>query len=382
MIELYDVGSMPFVGDFEKFLEGANAYSSPPLPQSLDPAKYFEGKVVEGFLDKIVAGMDAPNYPQFRDMSEMFLESMDGVEKVTGGYIEAGIPSIKTEKTQIPEVAAIKNNSKKIHERTGQSFKVKICVTGPYTISSLFAYKDSGTFSRLGEIIAQIVEKNIFHGKHGSVSMVAVDEPTFGFLDDPLLDYGAEGRENLRKAWEAIFHKALSKGAKTCIHLHNTVNELFWEVKSLNIVESHVEDPLYRSEKAKKLLKSTDKFLKASIGISDFDGLVRNNVTASLPQKTGEATVNEKVAEAWKNIASGKLDPTVFLENVEWMQKRLTDIIDRFGAERVPYAGPECGLKSFPTYECALECLRRTANAVKMFHVFTKGCAKAYRPLL
>jgi len=367
VIELYDVGSMPFAGDLKKFLEGANAYSSSSLSQSLDPAKYFEGKVVEGFLDKIVAGIDIPNYPQFRDMNEMFLESMDGLEKITGGYIETGILSIQTRKTQIPEVAAIRNNSGKIYEKTDKPFRMKICVTGPYTLSCLFAYRDSGTFGRLGEIISQIVENNIFHGKHGSVNLVALDEPTFGLMDDPLLDYGAEGRETLRKACETIFHKAASKGVKTCLHLHNTVNELFWDIKSLNIVESHVEDPIYRSEKTKKLLESTDKFLKASIIISDFDKLIRNNITASLPQKTKENTINERVAQAWKNIATGKLDPTLFLENVELMQKRLTNIINRFGAERVLYAGPECGLKSFPTYECALECLRRAADAVKNF---------------
>lgn len=365
MIESYDVGSMPFVGDFKKFLEGSNAYSSPSISQSLDSAKYFEGKVVKGFLDKIMAGLGVPNYPQFRDMNEMFLEFMNGLEKITGGYIETGILSIKKEKTQIPEVTAIKNSSGKIYEKTGQPFKVKICVTGPYTLSCLFAYRDSGTFSRLGEVISQIVENNIFHGKLGSVNLVALDEPTFGLMDDPLLDYGAEGRENLRKAWETIFHKAASKGVRTCLHLHNTVNELFWEIKSLNIVESHVEDSLYRSEKTKKLLESTDKFLKASIGISDFDKLVRKNIMAILPPKTGESIINERVAEAWKNIATGKLDPTVFLENVELMRERLTGIINRFGAERVLYTGPECGLKSFPTYECALECLRRAANAVK-----------------
>jgi len=365
VIELYDVGSLPFVGDFKKFSEGANAYSSPSLSQSLDSAKHFEGKVVEGFLDKIMTGMDIPNYPQFRDMNEMFLKSMDGLEKITGGYIETGILSIQTEKTQIPEVAAIKNNSGKIYEKADKPFRMKICVTGPYTLSCLFAYRDSGTFSRLGEIISQIVENNIFHGKHGSVNLVAIDEPTFGLMDDPLLDYGAEGRETLLKAWETIFQKALSKGVKTCLHLHNTVNELFWDIKSLNIVESHVEDPLYRSEKTKKLLESKDKSLKASISISDFDRLIRNNITASLPQKTGENIINERVAEVWKNIATGKLYPTVFLENVELMQERLTNIINRFDAERVLYAGPECGLKSFPTYECALECLRRTANAVR-----------------
>jgi len=362
-MESYDSGSISFVGDFRKFLDGAAAYSR--SSASSDQAKYFESKVVESFLDKIRAGIDIPNYPQFRDMNEMFLETFDGVEKVEGGYIEAGILSIQTKKTWIPEVSAIKNNSGEIQDKTGRPARLRVCITGPYTLSCLFTYRDSGTFTRIGEVISQIVENNIFHDKHGSVSLVALDEPTFGLLDDPLLDYGAEGRETLRRAWETIFHKASVKGARTCIHLHNTVDELFWDVKPLNVVESHVDDPLYQSDKTKKLLESMDKFLKASIGISDFDKLIRKNITASLKQRIGESAINERVAEAWKNITNGKVDPTTFLEGTEVMEKRFNDIISRFGLERVLYAGPECGLKSFPTYECALECLRRVAKAVK-----------------
>jgi len=363
MVESYDSGSMPFVGDFRKFLDGAAAYLR--SSTSSDQAKFFESRVVESFLDIIRAGIDIPNYPQFRDMNEMFLESMDGVEKVEGGYIEGGILSIQTEKTWIPEVSAIKNNLGEIHDKIGRPVKLRVCVTGPYTLSCLFTYRDSGTFTRIGEVISRIVENNIFHDKHGSVSLVALDEPTFGLLDDPLLDYGCEGRETLRRAWETIFHKASVKGVQTSIHLHNTADELFWDVKPLNVVESHVEDPFYQSDKTKKLLKSTDKFLKASIGISDFDKLIRKNITASLKQKTEESAINEWVAEAWKNITSGKLDPLTFLESIELMEKRLNDIVGWFGLERTLYAGPECGLKSFPTYECALECLRRTADAVK-----------------
>jgi len=367
MIESYDSGSTPFIGDFRKFLDGFAAYSRSSTPS--DQAEYFESRVVESFLDKIRAGIDIPNYPQFRDMNEMFLEFMEGLEKVEGGYVEAGILSIRMEKTWIPEVYAIKNNSREIHDKTGQPVRLRICVTGPYTLSCLFAYKDSGTFTRIGEVISRIVENNIFHEKHGSVSLVVLDEPTFGLLDDPLLDYGAEGRENLLKAWETIFHKASVKGVRTSIHLHSTTDELFWNIKSLNVIESHVEDSLYQLDKTKKLLESTDKFLKASIGISDFDKLIRKNITANLKQRVGETAINEQVAEAWKNITNGKLDPKTFLESTELMEKRLNAIVSRFGLERVPYAGPECGLKSFPTYECALECLRRVANAIKKLRV-------------
>jgi methionine synthase II (cobalamin-independent) len=54
-----------------------------------------------------------------------------------------------------------------------------------------------------------------------------------------------------------------------------------------------------------------------------------------------------------------------FLESVEIMVGRLKKIIERFGERRVLYAGPECGFQSFPTYSSAVECLRRTALAVK-----------------
>ena len=351
MIESYDVGSLPLVGDAEKFLEGATRFGSYPAEDSV---RYFMRRVIEGFLDKVEAGMDVPNYPQFRDMNEMFLGMIEGVEKVKGGCVETGILSIKEGKG-IPEVAAIKKGSQEIWERMGKPFKMKVCVTGPYTLSSLFLYKDKEIFSRLGSIISKIVESSIFEEKHGSVSLVAVDEPIFGLLDDPLMDRSSEGRENLRRAWESIFRKATSKGVQTCLHLHNTANELFWEVKSLQIVESHTDDPIYHAKRTKKLLESTDKFLKAGIDVVDFDRLIKEKVLSTLPKKVSETIVNEKVAEAWKNITSGKLDPKIFLENVQLMRKRLTVILNRFGAERVPYAGPECGLKGFPTYECALE---------------------------
>jgi 5-methyltetrahydropteroyltriglutamate--homocysteine methyltransferase len=362
MIKSCDVGSLPLIGNVERFLEGAERFESSPTDGS---AKYFEKRVVKGFLDKLNVGLDVANYPQFRDMSRMFLRMIDGVEKAKDGYMETRILSLRAEESCIPEVSVVRENSQQIYERISEPFQVKVCVTGPYTLSSLFIYRDKEIFSRLGEMISQIVENNLFKEKYGSVSLVAIDEPIFGLLDDPLIDRGSEGREHLQKAWESIFHRANSKGIQTCIHLHNTADELFWEVESLNIIESHVDDPIYQTGKTKELLESTDKFLKASVCITDFDHLIRESITAVSQQKMKELTVNEKIAEAWRDIRSGNMDSKAFLESEKSMKERLTMTVNRFGVERILYAGPECGLGGFPTYECAMEYLRRVSNAIK-----------------
>ena len=90
-------------------------------------------------------------------------------------------------------------------------------------------------------------------------------------------------------------------------------------------------------------------------------------ISSTSPQKMAELAINEKIAEAWTSITNRETDPEIFLENRDTMKKRLVEIVNRFGVERVPFAGPECGLKSFPTYECALESLRRVSSTVKNY---------------
>jgi 5-methyltetrahydropteroyltriglutamate--homocysteine methyltransferase len=359
-----DVGSLPFIGDSKKFVEGANRFSLYPADKSCE---FFEKKVLEASLDKIRVGIDVPNYPQFRDMNEMFLSMIDGIERINGGYLETKIPSVKTDKSRIPEVMVIEKHSQRIQEKKGAAFEMRICVTGPYTLSSFFPYKSEDIFIRLGNVISQIVENSIFNDKHGRVGLVSVDEPVFGLQDDALIDFGSEGRENLRRAWESIFHKVKSKNAQTLMHLHSTVDELFWDIDSLEIIESHVDDPLQQTKKTKETLESKDKFLKVSIAVSEFDSLIRKRILSNSHEKLTEISVNEKIAEAWTSINRGEISPESFLEDVDVMKMRLAKMVDRFGIERVPYAGPECGLKGFPTYESALECLRRVSSAIESF---------------
>ena len=223
-----DVGSLPPGAHAELLLTGAKQYARSPADNAVS---FFEEKVVDSFVDKLTAGIDVPNYPQFRDMNEMFFEMIDGVEGVGGNYLETKPLTVQAGKRQIPEVLVIRRNSQHISEKIGGSFEVKVCITGPYTLSSFFNYRDHGIFNRLAGVLSAILEKNMFSDKRSKVSLVALDEPVFGIIDDPLLDFGSEGRESLRKAWNSIFTKARSNKVQTLLHLHNTSDHLFWDTQ-------------------------------------------------------------------------------------------------------------------------------------------------------
>ncbi len=364
-METYDIGSLPFEGDFAKFLNGAEGID--PLLALLHPSDtsesghYFEEKVVGGYIRKVQTGIDVSNYPQFRDMNQMFLDMLSGIEKTTAGYVSKGDIRILADRAEIPEVTALKNNAKYISEKTGRPLRLKICVTGPYTLASSFSDRGSELFPLLADSIAKVVEANVFQGKYGGVEIVSAEEPLFGLVDDPLLDFGGGGRESLLRAWERVFGAAKARDARTAYHLHSTANELFWEVKAADIVESHVDDMLYRSSKTRSLLEKKDKLLKASIAITVFDTLLRQYFTRT--EHVNEAEIMEKIGSTWTAMRKGDQPPLQFFESVGTMHARLREIVKLVGAERVAYAGPECGLRSFPTYDSALELLRRVSTA-------------------
>ncbi len=360
MIKSCDVGSIPFVGDFKLYSVGASGYGQ----RMNDASSFFEDKAVEGFIDKVRAGIDVPNYPQYRDMTSMFFDVIEGLERSAEGLVEVAPLTLKERRGVIAEVLAVKNRSRYIFEKLGASFQLRICLTGPYTMSSLLSYKDKNTFTRLGKVLTEIIEANIFNIKEGRVRLVSIDEPAFGFIDEPLLDRGSEGRENLLRAWESMARKITEKGAEACLHLHNTSDELFWDVEAVRLIESHVSDPFYQARRTKERLESSDKFVKASIATTDFDGLIRNHLLQGSKIELNEASLNEKIADTWKQINAKRIDPTIFVEDVELMKNRLSQTLSRLGENRVPYAGTECGLRSFPVYESAIECLRRVSQAV------------------
>ncbi len=367
MIGSYDVGSLPLRAEASKICEGARR-SLTLLPMlglaEGDAVEVFEEEVVGAFANKLRMGLDVPNYPQFRDMNEMFFELIRGIEKSEAGYTILRTPSAKPG-ASIPEIDALKRNASRIRDIAGvDRVKVKACVTGPYTLASFFQAKSPRLFEDLGNALATIVSRTIFSNRHGELALLCIDEPVLGFLNDPLLDYGSDGRESLRRAWDDICLAAASKGIKTSMHLHDTSDDLFWDVEHLGIVESHVRDPLYAQEATKRRLEEKDKLLKASIAVALFDDLIE----AHLRQEGFEGDVQQRTGDIWTEMRRGSANPFEFIDEPALLMKRLRSVVERFGAERVPYAGPECGLGGWPTYESAMECLRRVARTIEDFN--------------
>ena len=358
-METYDVGSLPPRLSDETLGRGADAYSSlQHLLGGSPEAEAFEAEVIRGLVDKLRAGLDIPNYPQFRDMNQMFFKLMRGLSREGDIYISHGI-SMRPG-ASIPEVEVVKGNISLIVDEAGiDHLRLKLCVTGPYTLSLQFGYRDGRLMEELADALSAIVESSIFKVKRGETALLAVDEPAFGLLDDPLLDRGSEGRESLLRAWERLFASASSRGLETIIHLHDTSDTLYLEAEHLDIIESHVDDPLYRDEKMISRVLEADKRVKASISRSDFDALIAQRL--NIPAGSEEAP--HRIGEVWSEIRRGRLRAVDFLEDVKLMERRLRFIVERFGAENVPYAGPECGLKGFPDYDSALEVLRRVSEA-------------------
>ena len=360
-----DVGSLPPTTDVSLLDRGAQDVLRPGRASS-GAALEFKRVVLSALRDKLSAGIDVPTYPQFRDMNQMFLSAFSGLELIEGRFVEAG--RLRAQDPRIAEVVVARESAPELAESLDMDrIRLRVCVTGPHTLSFQFAFRSPGLLARLGKVLADVVRANICSNKRFEVAILALDEPTFGLVDDPLVEPGSEGREALLRAWEEVFSAARARGVMTCLHLHSTADGLFWAVESLDMVESHVGDTLYESARTARALEEHDKLLRASICRTDYDSLVRAKLEAGMPG-AGESVIAERLGEAWRAISAGELDPNAFLEPVELMAERLRAIIERFGPERVPFAGPECGLRGFPTYRCAIECLRRAAEA----------CGRAY----
>jgi 5-methyltetrahydropteroyltriglutamate--homocysteine methyltransferase len=366
-----DIGSMPSRIKTDIIRSGARKANSllPFLGVRNEDYVDFEEVVVSSFIDKLKVGVDVPNYPQFRDMNEMFFELMDGIERIDGAL--HAVNGIRAKpRAAIPETEALRREARKIKSSSGRDrVRIKVCVTGPYTLSSFFQFKTPGLYLELAEALADILEASLFSNGSAEISHLSMDEPVLGFMNDPLLDYGSDGREALRKAWDKVLYVAKSRGVDTSMHLHDTSENLFWDAENLDVVASHVGDPLYSQESVKKRLEGTDKRLWVAIGITQFDTLIENFYVAQ--GFTGN--IPEKIGEVWTGMRKATIDPYIFLEDTGLMRKRLDVVSEFFGRDRLAYVSPECGLGSFPEYEVAIECLERTSSVVAGFNSCNDG---------
>ncbi|RLI11715.1 hypothetical protein DRO33_03620, partial [Candidatus Bathyarchaeota archaeon] len=149
-----DVGSLPPTLDTYLLERGASDVLRPARASS-GAAVEFRRAVLSALRDKLSAGLDVPTYPQFRDMNRMFLSMFSGLERLEGRYVEAGRLAVKD--ARIPEVLVAREGARGLAEQLGlEKVRLRVCVTGPHTLSFCLAFRSPGLLLRLGRVLAEV----------------------------------------------------------------------------------------------------------------------------------------------------------------------------------------------------------------------------------
>lgn len=336
MILFDDIGSYPLPkGTNREWINQAVKNNDPNLPKIIKDA----------MQQKIDAGVDIPTYPQFRDMNQMFLEIINDESTSEEPLV------VRKDRARIMELSAIEEVGAEYTRKTGKKLNVRVCVTGPLELYLKqfggTAYKD--VLNAFATSIDSFISNSISNAKQFRIATISIDEPSIGinpqimFNDSDIID-----------ALTITTKTSGSNKIDTEIHLHSPLHyKLVCRVPSIGIigVES-AANPSYLDLIDKKDLKDYDKYLRVGVSRTDIFGMA--------------AVLNEKYnTNVWKEPARLE-EITTRMETPEIVAERLGKAYSIFG-DRIKYAGPDCGLGSWPSQELAFRLLKNTGTGIKEF---------------
>ncbi len=299
----------------------------------------------DSMRQKIAAGVDVPTYPQFQDMNQQFLGIINDESAAEEPLI------VRKEKARITELEAVEEVGEEYYRKNGKKLKIRVCVTGPVELYmkqfGATAYRD--VLNAFAVSIDRFVSSSINSAKSFQINTVSVDEPSIGI--NPQIMFSDT---DIIEALEKASRTSASHKIDTEIHLHSPLHyKLVCRVPSISIigVES-AANPSYLDLIDKKDLEENDKFLRTGVSRTDIFGMA--------------TVLNEKYnANVWKEPS--KLEEiTTQMETPQIIAKRLEKAYGIFG-ERIKYAGPDCGLGSWPSQEIAFKLLQNTGLGIKEF---------------
>ncbi len=307
-----------------------------PLPEGIDrewvemnfQSKEYREMVKRAFIMKAKV-VELPNYPQFRDMNEMFLSIIRREENQEAPYL------IKKSKAIIPEVEALKEM---------RINKLRVCITGPFELY----IKEFGTkiyddaLEAFSTSVYRFAEKAC---EFDAVKCISLDEPSLG--TNPELQ---PSKDQIEMAYE----KFSKIGVDVQIHLHSPIFYIeLLDIEGIDVIGIEYA----RDERAINLievedLESYDKFLRVGVARSDFDSIM-----AEYMAKSGKDIWRDR-AEMFRALEE--------MENIKTISKRIENALRRFD-DRLKYIGADCGLMSFPTQEIAIKLLENIKKAKEGF---------------
>jgi len=317
-----------------------------PLPAGMSRDKLPSGDsyltvVRDALVQKIEAGVERPTYPQFRDMIRMFMDRIEDPARSESPYV------VRPESAKIMELEALERLGEEM-EGEGRRLLARVCVTGPVELYlARFGATDyADILENLAKSVARFLEV-AKSGRHFDLAVASIDEPSLGISPNVIFS-----DDQISKALEI---SALPCERIDCeVHLHSPLMaELCSGVPGINVigVES-AGNPDYLKLVDREVLEENDSYIRAGIARTDINALV--------------ARLNDRLeTNLW--IDPDRLEREVFAaETVELMERRLAEACRLFG-DRVRYAGPDCGLGSWPSQKMASRCLASCARAISSF---------------
>ena len=295
---------------------------------------------------KINAGVQIPNYSQVRDMNEQFLRPMRDENCCDGPF------NLKEEFASTVEMQALDLYCQKIKEETGEKQPVRMCVTGP---TELYLKEFGGSsYADIYQLFAKNVNlfvRNTMKGmKNCQITTVSIDEPSIGI--NPELALSAD---EIIAAFNAAGKDAAKSGADVEVHIHSPLYyDLACRSDTINVIGMEsAATPSYADMIDKKTLSEYDTYVRAGITRTDIFSMA-----AALNEKHGGNVWNQP--EIMKEIVTDT-------ETAKTAEKRLEKLYGVFG-DRIKYAGPDCGLGSWPSQELAASLLKNTGTAIASFN--------------
>jgi methionine synthase II (cobalamin-independent) len=351
-IRALDVGSFPLDADLHRYVQGARMIESDPKAEAED-VSYFIGNHNEAFRLKAEAmgpGAAVTGFAQCRGMIAQYLEPL--FMEVTGesnlesekilsksnaqlvaSHIATDQISFDTIPNRVAEVVALERGAEELSQALGvDTISYKASITGPLELAlnlERLAGFPRGYDEKLMDFFSDLVTKYV-KGAIASTpqlkpEVITLDDPSFGLegLGDFFTDTRSdESLNHMISCWDRIYAN-VPPGVYRGLHLHASPFEHLFAAE-WNLLEAHVSvyvDPEW--------LVDNDKYVRAAVMKTDGPSF-----NAGIDLRAG-----------WDEIKRGNFER--FLQSSSEMQRYLKANLEKYGPERVPFAGPECGLGSW-----------------------------------
>ncbi len=337
MVLIDDIGSFPLPDGVTKdefaalYPEAQKAFAEGRRLEELPELEQFCRVVESSLLAKIETGIDIVTYPQHQDMHRQFLQPIEAHPREP--YL------IQEKYAVIPELYAVERVARRRYEETGERLRLRVCVTGAIELylKTPFGFNIyEEVLLNLAESVRAFLRNSIIRKEHLRTEVVSIDEPSLGYVD--LVNIDSEG------IIKALERSVRGVDATVQIHLHALkAAEYPLQAEGVDVITAEFASSPENIELiTRQELEAHDRFIRGGVA------------STSIDRKLGELAQRGIRNPAPEQLADSE-------EDIRKLYRRLAE---RFG-ERMSFAGPDCGLGSWPSQEAAKLVLSRCVKAIR-----------------